>query len=388
MLKNSIVKIREKSQAPVHIDVWTEHIQENQKLCDDDNLNIVEFIPWKFPIVILRILLVNLICRKTCVGSQAKGILGSIYHADLFFDISGISFLDERNATFLLYDTLIALPAILLKKPIIKASQALGPFHNPLNKILASFILPRITWIYARGKETLSSLQQFGLKNISLAADIGFYDESLFVAKPLDSMGHSRRPIIGISVSSVVWSKCQKMGIDYVKVLNEFIQYLLTTHEASIILIPHAIKYDGKMRNNDIPVIEQILVTSQSEHVYFFKEMEHPYELRQLIATCDFLFASRFHAMISSLSVGVPVIILGWSHKYREVLDLFDLPDCFITFKDLNVENVIRVFERLFPQRASLAKNLTSKIEDVRTLADVNFFRIPEFLSDGKLIRK
>jgi len=267
MLKNSIVKIREKFGAPVHFDIWTEHIKENQELCDDTDVNIIEFIPWKFPIVILRILLVNVIFRKTYIGTHSENILGSVYNADLFFDISGISFLDERNATFLLYDTLIALPAILLQKPIIKASQALGPFHNPLNRILARFILPRITWIYARGKETFSSLKQFGLNNISLAADIGFYDGSSRASKPLGSVTHSRRPIIGISVSSVVWSKCQKMGIDYVKILNEFIQYILTTYEASVILIPHAIKYDGKMRNNDIPVIEQILVKSKSEHV-------------------------------------------------------------------------------------------------------------------------
>jgi polysaccharide pyruvyl transferase WcaK-like protein len=84
--------------------------------------------------------------------------------------------------------------------------------------------------------------------------------------------------------------------------------------------------------------------------------------------------------MISSLSVGVPVIILGWSHKYREVLEMFDLPECFITFKNLNAQTVIGLFEKLFPKREILRNNICSKIDEVRKLSDVNFMKIPALL--------
>jgi polysaccharide pyruvyl transferase WcaK-like protein len=297
----------------------------------------------------------------------------------LFFDISGISFLDERKPIFLLYDTLIALPAIWQNKPIIKAAQALGPFRTSLNRILAKFILPRITWIYARGTGTLLNLKKLGLTNVDLAADVGFY-EATPNGKELDSLGNLRKPIIGISVSSVVFGKCQKMGIDYVTVINEIIRYLVDNLRCSIIMIPHAIRSDDSMRNNDVPVIKKILENSKLENIYYYKDIEHPYELRRLISGCDFLLASRFHAMISSLSVGVPVIILGWSHKYREVLEMFDLPECFITFKDLNAQTVIGLFEKLFPKREILRNNICSKIDEVRKLSDVNFMKIPALL--------
>jgi len=386
MLKNSIKKIRESVRHQVIFDVWTEHVQENRRLCDDSGVNVIEFVPWKFALIVIPSLLVSLIFKgilRSWSGSP-QSLLGSCRRAELFFDISGISFLDERKPIFLLYDTLIALPAIWQGKPIIKAAQALGPFRNFLNRMLAKFILPRITRIYARGTETLLNLKKLGLTNVDLAADVGFYEATPNHCKELSSLEKLRKPIIGISVSSVVYGKCEKMGIDYVTVINEIIRYLIDNLNCSIIMIPHAIRHDESMRNNDVPVIKKILENSKSEKAFYFKDIEHPYELRQLISECDFLLASRFHAMISSLSVGVPVIILGWSHKYQEVLEMFGLPDCFITFNDLNVQTVISLFEKLFPKREILVNNICSKIDDVRKLSDVNFMNVPELL-DSKI---
>ena len=383
MLKNSIKKIRESVDCHVVFDVWAEHIQENRKLCDDSGVNFIEFVPWKFALLVVPSLFFSLFFKGSLSNRSGSphSLLGSCRRADLFFDISGISFLDERKPIFLLYDTLIALPAIWLDKPIIKAAQALGPFCNSLNRKLATVILPRITWVYARGAESLENLKKLGLRNVGLAADVGFFEAASSYCEEMTLLKSLRKPIIGISVSSVVYEKCQKMGIDYVKVTNEFIRYLIDHLKCSVIIIPHAVRNGESMRNNDVPVINKILENSTSENVHYFKHIVHPYELRTLISGCDFLLASRFHAMISSLSVGVPVIILGWSHKYQEVLEMFDLPDCFITYNELNAQAVIRLFEKLFPQREILAAKINSKIDEVRKLSDLNFHAIPGLLN-------
>jgi polysaccharide pyruvyl transferase WcaK-like protein len=48
-------------------------------------------------------------------------------------------------------------------------------------------------------------------------------------------------------------------------------------------------------------------------------------ELRRLVAGSRVLVTSRFHAMISGLATCTPTVVVGWSHKYREVLDDFGL---------------------------------------------------------------
>ncbi len=48
-------------------------------------------------------------------------------------------------------------------------------------------------------------------------------------------------------------------------------------------------------------------------------------ELRRLVRVCDVVGVSRFHAMVGALAESVPVAVMGWSHKYAEVMDSFGL---------------------------------------------------------------
>jgi hypothetical protein len=49
--------------------------------------------------------------------------------------------------------------------------------------------------------------------------------------------------------------------------------------------------------------------------------------LKAEIGQADFVIGSRFHALLGALAQGVPVIAVGWSHKYQALLDTFDVSD-------------------------------------------------------------
>ncbi|MFT4122948.1 MAG: polysaccharide pyruvyl transferase family protein [Microbacteriaceae bacterium] len=52
-----------------------------------------------------------------------------------------------------------------------------------------------------------------------------------------------------------------------------------------------------------------------------------PRGAKSKIGKADFVISSRFHALVGALSQGVPTIALGWSHKYKELLRDFGVPD-------------------------------------------------------------
>lgn len=56
-----------------------------------------------------------------------------------------------------------------------------------------------------------------------------------------------------------------------------------------------------------------------------------PRVLKGILSKADFVIGSRFHALVSSLSQGVPCIGAGWSHKYPELFADFACPDLLLS---------------------------------------------------------
>jgi polysaccharide pyruvyl transferase WcaK-like protein len=92
----------------------------------------------------------------------------------VLYDIGGITFA-ERGA-IILFNIFTLWPAMLLGIPVIKLSQAMGPFKSFTNRSAAKIFLNRSKKLYARGEITASHLQDLKLKKpeIQLAADIAF----------------------------------------------------------------------------------------------------------------------------------------------------------------------------------------------------------------------
>jgi colanic acid/amylovoran biosynthesis protein len=52
-----------------------------------------------------------------------------------------------------------------------------------------------------------------------------------------------------------------------------------------------------------------------------------PRGLKYSLGTASLVVASRYHAIVSGLSQGVPTVIVGWSHKYEELARDFGVPE-------------------------------------------------------------
>ena len=77
---------------------------------------------------------------------------------------------------------------------------------------------------------------------------------------------------------------------------------------------------------NDGPVCREVAARLAGDSgVVLVDENLSAGELRRLVSGGRVLVTSRFHAMISGLATCTPTVVVGWSHKYREVLDDFGL---------------------------------------------------------------
>jgi coenzyme F420 hydrogenase subunit beta len=95
--------------------------------------------------------------------------------------------------------------------------------------------------------------------------------------------------------------------------------------------------------------------------------------LRALISRGDALVTSRFHAMISALATTTPVLVVGWSHKYAEVLREFDLEEWVLDFAEVPAAGLVDRVESLLETGPSIRATITARLPAVRARAEVNF---------------
>jgi polysaccharide pyruvyl transferase WcaK-like protein len=301
----------------------------------------------------------------------ATRALRAIDDADLVVDLSGISFVDGRGP-ILVYNVLVVLLPALLRTPLLKYSQALGPFHEPLNAWCARRLLPRTAAIAARGRISRAHLAELDLRatRVVTCADAAFAmridDRARERVAPLRTQPGFQRPVVCVSASSVVHGLCEKRGIDYPHQLAAFIRWLIDERDYGVCLLAHSARPGHRSpRNNDLPVCDTIHRIVGREACIFPQESYDAQALRALIGECRFLVASRFHAMVSGLATGVPTALVGWSHKYREVLADFELEDYAIDHASLSEGALRELFARLERDEAEIRERIRRHLPGV-----------------------
>ena len=405
MLQSSIKQLHDYYGERLNINLMSVYPKADRKQIPMDYIKVVSCKPEQlvfsaFPLAILYFLfrwcpLVKWLILK-------NKILKTYKETDVVIDEAGISFVDERGFIMNTYAFICAAVPLLMGVPVIKYSQAIGPFKKAWNRFLAKLILPKLSLICARGKITYEHLASIGIsKNVRLCADGAFTmpDDLMAIAKVDaitsgdDFFEKSQDKLIGVSLSSVVEKKCIKLGIDYAGIMAEFIRHLISSNYKVLIIANAARLGSNKTRNNDLMICDRVfnLVDDKSNVRWYHEEMTAE-EIREFIGKCRFLVASRFHSMIGSLEKKVPVLLIGWSHKYKEVLDFFELGEYAIDYSNLNNVDLENEFNRFVSDEKRIQdcieKNYDSVIDSSRNNIKYATESIDKILNQPKKNRR
>ena len=317
--------------------------------------------------------------------------------SDLLIDLFGISFSDGREK-FLPFNVLSNWPAQLMKIPVVKLAQGLGTYKNVVNRVCAKWSLGNCTKVFARGDYSFEYTSQLGLnENLDQASDIAFlYDPKYtltdenknyvkIIVKKLDDLREKKRKIITLSISSVVNSKCENRGINYINVMAHTASHYIEKGYF-IILFPNATRTSlATSRNNDIPIIKSIAEKVDSQYRASLVEIiqdVNSESLRKILNKTDFLVASRFHAMIGGLALGKPTMVLGWGHKYREILENFNIIDWAFDYTNLSEENLKKQIDSFIAESENIKKQIVENLPQVIKLAQHQFDWLHSFLTN------
>ncbi len=92
------------------------------------------------------------------------------------------------------------------------------------------------------------------------------------------------------------------------------------------------------------------------------------------------LIASRFHSLVFALSEGVPVLALGWSHKYQELLRPFGLENFVVDHNQLEIDGIISLVEDLWRIKEKTSERIRAVVPGLQVKVDILFDDVVEII--------
>lgn len=190
--------------------------------------------------------------------------------------------------------------------------QAFGPFSSPEMRTGVSKILSHADRVWARDQASFDYVTQLGSEGpiVSVAPDITI----------THNVGRPGAAATGSVVLVPNWNLATRSGEDgertYLTALAEIASVLISRGQPVL-----GMSHEGK-RDFD-------LISAVAERVPGMQIVAPTTgtEAKAVLAGADVVIAGRYHALVSALSSGVPVIAHSWSHKYASLMEDFQVVD-------------------------------------------------------------
>lgn len=237
-------------------------------------------------------------------------------------------------------------------KPVVMLPQALGPFANKSIRHAFIDIVKNVDIIYARDGVSYQHVAELGrADNLRLAPDF----TNLLTGKvPSDFTIGTKRACI-VPNHRMVEKTTAAEREQYLPFLARCVEQL-----SKMGCDPFLLLHDTGVDETLVEPL-QALLPARIEVV----RASDPLHLKGILGKATVVVASRFHALVSALSQGVPCIATGWSHKYEMLFTDYGCPDCVVNLQR-GAEEIAGLLDRMVnePARSALVQTLVSRSEE------------------------
>jgi colanic acid/amylovoran biosynthesis protein len=301
--------------------------------------------------------------NQKCLQDSLEKI---IKDAEYFIDVSGYAL---GSAWGWLKSIDYLLNIAVAKKysvPYYIFPQSIGPFNYrfidklPLNFLMKSY-LKYPNKIFCREKEGLSSLYKFTKNNIERAYDIVLqgqeYDLSnIYIKKPYLKNIKIESNSVAIIPNTKVIERIEagKLYSTYISIIDKLINA-----GKKIYILRHSFE--------DIDICKKMKQYYPDNGVLeLIPDDLNAIELERVVKQFDLIVASRYHSIIHAYKNGIPVLVIGWATKYRELLDTFGQSEYHFDVRGgLDDDKVNLALDKLLSSYQSEKKKIIDKMSSL-----------------------
>lgn len=342
-------------------------VPKDLKLADQFGMKIISAQPsWKiFPGVLLHTLF-----KMRFHSSEINKMIDAFQEADCVVDIRGITFAETVGKSGFFQRAFHGFHFLLGKKfakPVIKYTADIGPFGNFWTKFFARYYFNNfVDLIMARSEQSAENLKQIGVQTpIYIVPDSAFLLEAQETLLSHDILQlRNIKPVVGISLSYMA-QRHASVGQEYIQIMADFSDWLVKKYDAKVLLIPNQVSSNRKA-DDRIVVREVYYRVHNHEEIFMVMENYTASELKGVLASCDVIVSARYHSIVAALSLGIPVIAIGWHHKYESVMGLFAQEKYVFSVNDLRLEELMISFDELWENREKIRDQIKQSFPAVR----------------------
>ena len=170
---------------------------------------------------------------------------------------------------------------------------------------------------------------------------------------------------VGVAVSYMSERQWGSSSGDYVQRMRQLVEYIVRRTGRHVLLIPN--QTNCASGRDDIVVARDVLDGVGVDGVEMLDISGlGGLGLKRQIARCEVVVSCRYHSCVAALSSAVPVLTLGWHHKYVELMKLYGQTERLIMSESCDAGVLERAFDGLWDGRAAIKEDLRRACVEVR----------------------
>lgn len=290
--------------------------------------------------------------------------------ADFIIDLSGFAMSDKRTPGRRLAYAYEIVAGWLYRKPVILFTQAFGPIDKPLTKLLAKSTLPLARMVCVRDEQSIDTLKRCNLvdriKLLQRAPDSALLLPVETSPRAKNATGYGIVPNIRLYEMLAEVGKAD----DYIELLCKVATHAKDTYHSEPVFIIHEEYSD---RKDDLWIAHECQRKLSEQFQFEIIASCSALELREKTASLEFIFASRYHAVVGAAALSVPFFALGWAHKYEMLAADLAVPEAAWDGMQTDHAAILQRLDQLWDQRVQLAARLGTASKDLRQQASSLF---------------
>lgn len=309
---------------------------------------------------------------QSFLPKEVRAEVAAIRNADAIIALGGGYLNGKNNIGGDLNVYYLLLPARLaerLGKPVIFAPQSYGPFGNARQARWARHTLNKTDFIMVREQTSMDLLTRLGVRAELLhkTVDSGFAFTVPDQPTVLAELGiPASTTIVGITARQ--WLPAARQ-MAYEKALAATIDYIQTTHNMRVVLIPQV---TSAFQADDDRIVEKRIASycNKAKPPIVVDVMIGHKTLKALYGQLDYLIGTRFHSVIFGLTSRVPAVAIEYEHKTGGIMHDLQLDQWVRKISDVTADDLQQLFDALVAHRHDYLRHLDAHLPAYITKAN------------------